>query len=229
MRTFQRAFRTHTLFKLFAAAILFFSIFALGGCKETIDYADYVSELRSNVFLAEADGFSLRVYAVERETPYLADGSPRETTSRFEAHLIAPSYEKTCTLSFIADGNAYEGEMSYDTVKGEYYFSRTLDVSALQTIACEIRHGERTVSLSAHSVVTDDTLSPKEALYRLCEKEKEFFTAMTDEYGFAGEIYLRLLYEDAPYYYVGVVSKGGKTTAFLLNGKTGKLLAKREG
>lgn len=52
---------------------------------------------------------------------------------------------------------------------------------------------------------------------------------MTDEYGFAGEIYLRLLYEDAPYYYVGVVSKGGKTTAFLLNGKTGKLLAKREG
>ena len=35
-------------------------------CKKEIDYFDYVSELRSNIFLAETDGFSLRVYAVEK-------------------------------------------------------------------------------------------------------------------------------------------------------------------
>jgi uncharacterized membrane protein YkoI len=57
------------------------------------------------------------------------------------------------------------------------------------------------------------------------EAELEIFLR---KYGFTGEICIRLLYEDAPYYYVGVIGQNGKTTAFLLNGKTGKLLAKRE-
>jgi hypothetical protein len=51
---------------------------------------------------------------------------------------------------------------------------------------------------------------------------------MTDKYGFTGEIYLRLLYEDAPYYYVGVINRKGEITAFLVNATTGKVLAQRK-
>ena len=75
---------------------------------------------------------------------------------------------------------------------------------------------------------TEQTLSPKGCLQKLQESEGELFSSLTDKYGFTGEIYLRLLYEDAPYYYVGVIERTGKIHAFLLNAKTGKILAKRE-
>ena len=51
---------------------------------------------------------------------------------------------------------------------------------------------------------------------------------MTDKYGFSGEIYLRLIYEDSPYYYVGVINRNSEVNAFLLNAETGKILAKRK-
>ena len=50
---------------------------------------------------------------------------------------------------------------------------------------------------------------------------------MTDKYGFSGEIYLRLIYEDSPYYYVGIIERNGTVHAFLINAQTGKILAKR--
>ena len=51
---------------------------------------------------------------------------------------------------------------------------------------------------------------------------------MTDKYGFAGEIYIRLLYEEAPYYYVGIIDRSGGCNAFLMNAETGKILARRQ-
>ena len=52
--------------------------------------------------------------------------------------------------------------------------------------------------------------------------------SMTDKYGFTGEIYIRLIYEDAPYYYVGIIDRNGTINAFLLNATSGKILAKRQ-
>jgi uncharacterized membrane protein YkoI len=50
---------------------------------------------------------------------------------------------------------------------------------------------------------------------------------MTDKYGFKGEIYFRLIYEGNPYYYIGIINRNGEITAFLINAKTGKTLARR--
>lgn len=228
MRTFQRKFlmvlHPKKLFFLFFG----FLLVLLCACSKNVNYFDYVSELRENIFLAETDGFSLRVYAVAKETPYLSDGAKRETSTRCEVYLVAPSFEKECILTFTIDGEKYGGEMSFDNVKSEYFYSCTLNVAKQKQIDCKITYGEQELSLCAQSVLTEDTISPETALKGLCEAEKELFSSLTDEYGFAGEIYLRLLYEDAPYYYVGVIGRDGKTTAFLLNGKTGKILAKRE-
>lgn len=197
-------------------------------CKKEIDYFDYVSELRSNIFLAETDDFSLRVYAVEKETPYVSDGVPMETSKRIEVYLVAPSGDKTCNLSFTVFDKAYGGEMSFDNVKAEYYFSCTLDVSELTELTCHIEYGEEEMELCALSIKTETTRSPKQILEDLKNGESELFSSMTDKYGFTGEIYIRILYEDFPYYYVGVIDRNGKTNAFLLNGETGKILAKRE-
>ncbi|MBQ8309340.1 MAG: hypothetical protein IJX96_05850 [Clostridia bacterium] len=197
-------------------------------CNKEVRYFDYVSELRNNIFLAETDGFSLRVYSVTKESPYSADGVPRETNVRTEIWLVAPSGDKECNVSFSVDAQSYGGEMSFDNVKTEYYYACPLDISALKELVCHIEYGETTLDLTASSVVDESTLSPETVLQNLVTVETELFQGLTDKYGFAGEIYVRLIYEDSPYYYVGVIDRNGQTNAFLINAKSGKILAKRQ-
>ena len=218
--------------KVLRAAFAFFLLLCLSAClfscKKEIRYFDYVSELRSNVFLASNDEFSLRIYSVQKESPYSADGVPREIHVRTEIWLVAPSGEQECNVSFTVDNTPYGGDMSYDNVKAEYYLSCNLDTAALSAIECNIAYGEKEYTLTAKSVLSKETLSPKTLLKNLALSEHELFASMTDKYGFAGEIYLRLIYEDSPYYYVGVIDRNGKTNAFLINATSGKVLAKRE-
>lgn len=197
-------------------------------CRKEVRYFDYVSELRSNVLLASNENFSLRIYSVTKESPYSADGVPRELHTRTEIWLVAPSGEQDCGVSFTVDGKPYGGDMSFDNVKAEFYLSCSLDSSALSQIDCTITYGETEYALSAKSVLEERTLSAETVLTNLVNAEAELFASMTDKYGFAGEIYLRLIYEDSPYYYVGVIDRNGKTNAFLINATSGKILAKRE-
>lgn len=204
-----------------------FLLCALTACKSKMDYTAYISELRSNILLAETEEFSLRVYAVEKEIPYVADGIPREKTTRLEAYLQAPEGNQTCQLFFKFDDREFHGEMSYDNVKAEYFFSCTLDVSEAVSLPCRIEYGDKQVEMSAQSVRSANTLSAKGVLSLLETSEPELFASMTDKYGFTGEIYIRLICEDSPYYYVGIIDRNGTVNAFLINAQSGKILAKR--
>ena len=217
-----------TLRAVFSLLLLLCLSLCLISCKKETNYFDYVSELRSNVFLASNEEFSLRVYSIKKESPYSADGVPREINVRTEVWLVAPSGDQECNLTFTVDGNPYGGEMVYDNVKAEYYLACNLDTSTLSTIECNIAYGETEYTLTAKSVLSQDTLSPETVLKNLTSAETKLFASMTDKYGFAGEIYLRLIYEDSPYYYVGVIDRNGKTNAFLINATSGKILARRE-
>lgn len=233
MNIFRRLFFFHStikniLLKTLSLSVLFFFVFSCSSCAKKTDYFESVSEIRANILTAESETFSLRVYALTRENPYVADGIKRELTTRTEFYLKAPSYEKNCAIEFYINQEKFGGDMSFNNVKGEYYFSCALDSASLQNLECSITYGEQTTALSARSVLTSDTLSPKAVLKALIHSNKPLFDAMTDEYGFCGEIYLRLIYEDAPFYYVGVVDRAGKICAFLLSAQTGKVLAKRE-
>ena len=209
--------------------LVLLSLLPLFACRNTIDYFDYVSELRSNIFLAEKGEFSLKIYAANKENPYAMDGLAQETAPRFEAYLLAPEGNQTVTLHFSLDGQTLGGEMSYDNVKSEYYYTCTLDVSQQKELLCTLSYGEEKIDLTAKSVRTEKTLTPRAALNALKAENPAPFTDLTDEYGFSGEIYLRLLYEDAPYYYIGIINREGKTHAFLMNAETGKILASRVG
>ena len=197
------------------------------GCKKTFDYFPYVSELRNNVLLAETDGFSLRIYAMQKENPYFADGVPRECSTRTEISLTAPTGNETCHVYFSYGEREFGGEMSFDNVKATYYFSCTLDVADAAEIPCRIEYGENTLEMTAVSVRNESTLTAERVLQNLQSQETELFSSLTDKYGFAGEIYIRLIYEDSPYYYVGIIDRNGTVYAFLVNAQTGKVLAKR--
>lgn len=193
-----------------------------------VDYFSYVSELRSNILLAQDSNFSLRAYAVEKEHPYLADGIKREMTKRAEIHLVAPEGGKMCKISFSLGKESFHGEMSYDNVKEEYYFSVSADLTTVESVDFELVYGKDTKTLHAKTVKRADTLTPTAILEKLRENESATFDALTDKNGFVGEIYVRLICENEPYYYVGLIEKSGKIRAYLLSADTGKLLAKRE-
>ncbi len=215
--------------RLFSFLFLLFALFPLSGCQKKINYFDYVSELRNNIFLAETETLSLRIYAVEKESPYVADGIPQETSPRFEAYLVAPSGDKTVDLEFVVGGRSFGGEMSFDNVKREYFYFCTLDISSESEIQCSLTYGEEKAEMTAVSVIKNGALSPKNVLLNVVNENAALFEGLTDKYGFAGEIYLRLIYEDSAYFYVGVIDREGKINAFLLNAESGKILAKREG
>lgn len=215
------------LFASFWTLLLLFFL-PLTACKKSVKYYDYVSELRNNIFLYSNDELSLRVFSSVKEVPYDSDGIKRECSPRTEFFLTAPSGDKSYILTFVVNGKEYGGELSFDNVKAEYYYSCSLDTSSLKEISCKLQQGESEQTFSALSVLTEKTLQPKAILQNLVHEEKELFDSMTDKYGFAGEIYLRLLFEDAPFYYVGVINRQGNVYAFLFNAETGKLLAKRQ-
>ncbi len=212
----------------FLICTLFLCLPFFGGCAKKIDYFSYVSELRSNVFLYKDDHFSLRIYSLTKESPYATDGIVSKTHARTEIRLIAPSGEQTYAVFFTFENTEFGGEMSFDNVKSEYYYACPVDVSACTQLQIRLVCGTSESVCVAKSVLTSDTVSPKQALTLLIEKEKDFFDNLTDKYGFAGEIHLRLLYEAAPYYYVGVTDRQGNATAFLINAVTGQILAKRQ-
>ena len=226
-KTKPRLLRSKILIRFLLVCAALLCALSFVGCKKTIRYADYVSELRSNIFLAKTETLSLRIYSVNKETPYAADGVPQETSQRTEVYLVAPTGDKVCTLFFTVDGKEYGGEMSFDNVRAEYYFYCTVDTSALREIVCKINYGDEESELTAKSVRTENTLSHTDILNGLLSAEKALFEGLTDKYGFAGEIYIRLIFEETPYYYVGVIDRNGNITAFLINGETGKILAKR--
>lgn len=214
----------------FAFILLLGGVFCLTlfGCNRNVDYFSYVSEFRNNIFLAENDKLSLRIYSVTKENPYLADGVAHESTPRTEIFLLAPDGTQTYTLTLRVDGKEYGGELSYDNVKSEYFLSFSLDVSSFKELPCLLTYGERQVQLTAVSVLRNETVEAETVLKNVRTHSPELFESMTDKYGFLGEIYLRLLYEDAPYYYVGVINRKGEIHAFLVNATTGKVLAHRK-
>lgn len=221
-RSFSRMIKTFLLI----LALCFSAV--LYGCKKEIRYFDYASEVRHNILLAERDGFSLRIYAVEKEYPYTADGVKRETSQRAELYLLAPSGDKNYAVEFSVNGVKQSGDMSFDNVKAEYYYSCATDISACTELKVQISCEEEVQEFTAVSVKNANTLSPDEALNELVKAENGIFTELTDKYGFAGEIYIRLIYEEKPYYYIGIIDRNGNTTAFLMNAETGKVLAKRQ-
>ena len=227
--SFLHGYAVKKRLRIFALVFLFFTtiLFPFSACSKEIDYFSYISELRDNVFLAKSQEYSLRVYSVLKEQPYVADGIKNEVSYRAEFYLFAPSGKKEYSLSFTANGETIQGDMSFDNVKGEYYYFCSLDISNLEEIECVFSSENEHFSLVAKTVKTPNTLDSKSILNCVLQSQTELFSSLTDDYGFAGEIYLRLLYEDSPYYYVGVMDRKANVTAFLLNGETGKILAKR--
>ena len=204
------------------------TLFLITACSPKIDYEDYIAEQRSNVLVYSGENYHVAVHDVKREYPHVADGYAGELTHRTELFISAPEGTTHCHVKFFVGGKSHGGEASFDSVKREYYYSCNEDVSNLYSLPIKLQFGDTVYEVTAASVRTQKTISPKQAILLVSAENEDLFTSLRNKNSFLGELYVRLLYEDAPYYYVGVVDRNGNITAFLLDAETGKILARRD-
>ncbi len=201
----------------------FFCLPALSACKKA-DCTEAISDVRSDLFLAETQEFTLTLACISREQPFLSDGIVAPRSDYIEITLTPALLGERYTVTLLDDG--WGGEMSYRSASGDYTFSGTHAYPA-GSVSLRISWGDKRRDIVATSVKTDNTLSAEDAARRAFEAERDNLSHFTADGTFLGEIHVRLLRRDKNYYYVGFVARSGETYALLLDAETGEVLARR--
>ena len=198
---------------------------AFAGCSGHINYNDYISEKRYDTYRYEDDGLQIKVYLSKKETPFVADGIKGNVGALTEIYVKTAQKHEEVTITSASFAG---GEMSYLTVRDCMYLSFG------DSWQCG---GEVTVTLTCDGESSDYVLqSVKDAGVMTCEQALDcvreydgtLFESLTNGRTFGGEIFIRLLYDEKCYYYVGVCDTEGKICAFLLDGESGRIVAERE-
>ena len=214
--------KKHSL--LFALPLFLLPLFT--GCGGT-DYYGYVSEIKEDIFLARAEEFTLSLSCVSREYPYISDGIPSPSSKVVEISLtgetLASSYEV-----YVLGENPVGGEMTFRTYAGDYFFSVGVNEFYTSEVELRVERNGQSVEVVATSVKNEKTISPREALDRAVEAEKETIKSMTNNEGFEGEFYIRLLRRESNYYYVGIINRQGGVISLLIDSESGEILARRQ-
>ena len=96
------------------------AICALSGCFKKLNYLDYISEKRSNIFLYEDDSVSVKVVCSQKEQPYCADGIKGEMCDVAEVYVTLPKTYDDVEVSV----ENFNGEMNWQAVDKQYYLDR---------------------------------------------------------------------------------------------------------
>lgn len=200
------------------------AVLTLTACAKEINYADFISERRAQVYLYEDDSLSVKVHLSSRESPYLSDGYKGEMQDMCEIFVKFAQSPDKVTVRLGESG----GEMSYMSVTDSFYISfsaRDYGDAAELTLCWD----DEEKTISAPSVLYSGVITPEEALESTRQYDGATFSALTDGNNFEGEIYVRLLSDEGKcYYYVGVTDREGNTSAYLVDGENGNVIAERK-
>lgn len=206
------------------AALMCCALLLFCGCGKQIDYSEYISEKRTDIYLYSDDGLQIRIYVSEKETPYCADGFKGEMGKLTEIYVTLPKNPDEVNVKA---GNI-EGEMNFRAVENCYYLSATNGDISGESASVTLTFGEESKTYSAMNVKYDGVISCEDALKCVLERDLSLFEGLTESGIFCGEIYVRLIYDDGCYYYVGVCDRDKKITAYLVDGVKGKIIATKE-
>ena len=120
------------------------------------------------------------------------------------------------------------GEMNYQAVTRQYYLSLTAAAFDKSGVEVTLTADGKKETYTALSVKDNNVMSCEKAVECVAEYASELFEGLTANNLFDGEIFVRLLYDEGCYYYVGVCDKDKHITAFLIDGERGKVIAKKE-
>lgn len=199
---------------------------ALTGCG-SYDYSAHLSEVRSDLFVAETEEFTVTLACIEREHPYELDGVACPMSSLAEIVLTEKNKtDREYTVTVLGD-KAWGGDMSYRSVRGDWMFSQGVESFPEGSVSLRVCWDGGESELTATSVKNENTLTAEQALEKAIEAERERVDALTYDGSFHGEFQVRLLRRDKNYYFVGICPADGKLVSLLLDSETGEVLARR--
>ncbi len=192
-------------------------------CAKKVDYKNYVSEVRSEIYIYQDDGVTIKAQCGKRETPYAADGIKGELGDFFEIYITLPAQHDEVWVQ----AGELKGEANYNAAKNCYYLSEGLSAPNQETLAVTLTCGNTEQTYTAINVRCEGLLTPWQALDCAKDYKSDLFAQMTQDGIFTGEIMIRLLYDDACYYFVGICGSDGKIVCCLVDGVSGKIIAER--
>ena len=214
--------------RLFALAFCV-SILCLSACSAKIDYTSYVSELRKELFTAENEQVSVMVYTGAKESPAILDGIKNDTRLIIGIKAIfnqEPQSPVTATVCF--DDKAYEIPLNFHPVKRALAGEIEVPVLPEKQVDIKLLYDQTEILLTAKSRLFEDTVSYNEALASVTQKAESFLKEHVKGGVLKCEIIIRLLCEhDKNYYYVGLVCDEGLKRSYLVDGKTGEVVAEK--
>ena len=212
--------------KFIAAAIcaVAATVLPFTACNAEFDYTKYISEKRSEIYLYADDCVEITVNCVSREQPYNADGICGNPCDLVEIFIkISPT---PASVEISLEG--YSGEMNYEAVNTRFTASYSAPAFKSEGIDVTVTADGTQKNYRVLSVLDGSVLTCEQALKCVIEHDGELFSNLTNKKDFAGEIYVRLLYDEGCYYYVGVCDRDKNITAYLLDGGIGKVIATKQ-
>lgn len=196
----------------------------LTGCAKTIKYTDYISEKRTDIYLYASDDTEIKIYCSKREQPYAMDGIKGDVSDFIEIFVKLPKNPETLEVS--AEGLG--GEMNYRAVENDFYLSFTAGPFKTASVEVTLDCDGKVTEYTLQSVKSGALLSCEQALNCVIEHDKDLFSSLTDGKVFSGEIFIRLLYDNGCYYFVGVCDRNKNMNAYLVDGERGKIITSKK-
>ncbi len=193
-------------------------------CKKRVNYFDSVSENRYSVYIYKDDSLEVKIYCSDKESPYCADGVKSDmnpTVEFFASFTVNP--EKVSI-----NCQALQGEMNYRAVQNDYYLNFTAQGFTDDKVKLTLEADGESKEIEALSVVHEGVMTAENALKCVTEHDKELFESLTQNNLFCGEIFIRLLFDEDCYYFIGVCDRQGDISDYLLDGLHGKIIATKK-
>lgn len=219
--------RKITIFILTFLCLTFF----LSACnkKDTLD--NYVSELKSDVFIGESQTYSLKASYGYKEHPFNHDGISAEKVYKLTIKIVKGVIDgANYTVCLTLNEKDFNSQFKLDPVSNVHTASIEIDNFNLKEFDLTIQSASKSETVKLKSIVPKNAITYSQALQSLSEKQKDLISNYTDENGtFLGEIHARILVKnEQPYWYIGLVSKDKNLKALLVDGLNGEVLAIRE-
>lgn len=200
---------------------------AFVSCKNDNLYLQNVSQLRLDVFIGDYNGNTLTIYPEEKEYPFIYDGNACERKCFVTIKLDNLTSDEIYA-EFVIDNETYGSQMVFQVLPNALMCTVEVPTLPQKSLTVSITQNDSIVKVDTKSVRIGDTVSYKTAINSVFKQKKDFIKTLKSHNVLQAEIQARLLCEDGKnYWYIGFADKKGNLTAFLIDGKDGKILAEK--
>lgn len=215
--------------KLLLTTLCIIFTFLLFSCSKPPLYEGKISQLRQEIFFAENEQFKLVCYPETRENPMENDGICGKIENVIIFRLTFKSSaikDSTYDISFNVNGKSYNGKFEYKTIPNLLTSTISVENINFKDLQVTVTSENQTYSLKAIAQKNSDTITHIKAINQLSKNDEQAKEILnSNNY----ELKIRLIdNEGYDYWYVGF-SNGEKSVSYLIDGKTGEIVAKKEG